>query len=63
MKKIGKVFLRLAMCISLFLLFGEPAEDSSLASVIMVKAIAIAVVYLDYKINYQYAEKIQSSQN
>lgn len=51
------------MCVSLFLLFGEPAEGSSLASVIMVKAIAIAVVYLDYKINYQYAEKIQSSQN
>ena len=63
MKKIGKVFLRLAMCISLFLLFGEPAEDSSLASVVMVKAIAIAVVYLDYKINYQYAAKIQSSQS
>lgn len=61
MKKIGKVFLRLAMCISLFLLFGEPAEDSSLASVIMVKAIAIAVVYLDYKINYQYAERSPES--
>lgn len=63
MKQICKIILRIAMCLSLFLLFGEPAEGSSLASVIMVKTIAIAVVYLDYKINYQYAEKIQSSQN
>lgn len=63
MKQIGKNILRVAMILSLFLIFGEPAEGSSLASVIMVKAIAIAVVYLDYKINYQYAEKIQSSQN
>ena len=61
MKQIAKLFLRLSMCISLFLLFGEPAEGCSLASVIMVKAIAIAVVYLDYKINYQYAERSTES--
>lgn len=51
------------MCVSLFLLFGEPAEGSTLAQVVMVKAIAIGIIFLDYKINYQYEEKIQSSQN
>ncbi len=63
MKQMCKLLLRLAMCVSLFLIFGEPAEDSSLASVIMVKAIAIGIIFLDYKINYQYEEKIQSSQS
>lgn len=63
MKQIAKISLRLAMCVSLFLLFGEPAEGSTLAQVIMVKAIAIGIIFLDYKINYQYEEKIQSSQN
>ena len=63
MKKIGKVFLRLAMCISLFLIFGEPAEDATFFQVAIAKCMAILIVVLDYKINYQYAEKIQSSQN
>lgn len=61
MKQIAKISLRLAMCVSLFLIFGEPAEDSTLAQVIMVKAIAIGIIFLDYKINYQYAERSTES--
>lgn len=61
MKQMCKLLLRLAMCVSLFLIFGEPAEDSTLAQVIMVKAIAIGIIFLDYKINYQYAERSTES--
>ncbi len=61
MKKTAKIILRIAMCVSLFLLFGEPAEGSSLAQVILVKAIAIGIIFLDYKINYQDAERSTES--
>lgn len=52
MKLIGKIILRVAMILSLFLIFGEPSEDASMIHCIIVKVIALGVVFADYKINY-----------